>query len=282
MKTVNSLSGGKTSSYIAAKYPADYNVFSLVRTDDINVLFPDAKVRQMVSDRIGKEFIGTLEEDTIIYTMLDLEQYIGQEIIWLSDKTFDEVIASYKMANGTNYLPNQMTRFCTTDMKIRPIAEYIYHNVISEGEKVFSNVGIRYDEKERAKQTPEEIELKTKIVIGKRGTRNKWADVNWGVANYPLVYDKITHYSVHKFWQAQNIKFPEDSNCVGCFWKDVQQLRKNYDDNYNKMEWFNKMEINSNYNWKSNMTYEQIKTIGLQQDFFFGTGSGCQAGFCTD
>lgn len=73
MKTVNSLSGGKTSSYIAANYPADYNVFSLVRTDDVKVLFPDAKVRQIVSDRIGREFIGTLEEDTIIYTMLDLE-----------------------------------------------------------------------------------------------------------------------------------------------------------------------------------------------------------------
>ena len=29
--TVNSLSGGKTSSYIAANYPADYNVFALVR-----------------------------------------------------------------------------------------------------------------------------------------------------------------------------------------------------------------------------------------------------------
>ena len=27
MKTVNSLSGGKTSSYIAANYPADYDVF---------------------------------------------------------------------------------------------------------------------------------------------------------------------------------------------------------------------------------------------------------------
>ena len=43
MKTVNSLSGGKTSSYIAANYPADYNVFSLVRTDDKNCMFPDAK-----------------------------------------------------------------------------------------------------------------------------------------------------------------------------------------------------------------------------------------------
>ena len=53
MKTVNSLSGGKTSSYIAANYPADYNVFSLVRTDDKRCVFPDNKIRQQVSDRLG-------------------------------------------------------------------------------------------------------------------------------------------------------------------------------------------------------------------------------------
>ena len=33
MVIVNSLSGGKTSSYMAAHYPADYNVFALVRID---------------------------------------------------------------------------------------------------------------------------------------------------------------------------------------------------------------------------------------------------------
>lgn len=63
MKTVNSISGGKTSAYIAANYPADYNVFALVRTDDNNCLFPDTKVRQIVSDKIGTEFIGTLEDN---------------------------------------------------------------------------------------------------------------------------------------------------------------------------------------------------------------------------
>lgn len=52
MKTVNSLSGGKTSSYIAANYPADYNVFALVRTNDKKCLFPDAKIRQIVSDKM--------------------------------------------------------------------------------------------------------------------------------------------------------------------------------------------------------------------------------------
>ena len=92
MKTINSLSGGQTSSYIAKHYPADYNVFALVRTSDKNCMFPDAKIRQIVSDRIGTEFIGTLEDDIIIYTMLDLEQYIGSKIDWVTGKTFDELI----------------------------------------------------------------------------------------------------------------------------------------------------------------------------------------------
>ena len=86
MKKVNSLSGGKTSSYIAANYPADYNVFSLVRTDDKKCLFPDAKIRQEVSDKLGKEFIGTLEEDAMISTMLDLEQHIGTKLDWVSGR----------------------------------------------------------------------------------------------------------------------------------------------------------------------------------------------------
>ena len=34
MKTINSISGGKTSAYLMANYKADFNVFSLVRTND--------------------------------------------------------------------------------------------------------------------------------------------------------------------------------------------------------------------------------------------------------
>ncbi len=117
MKTVNSLSGGKTSSYIAANYPADYDVFALVRTDDKNCLFPDKKLRQEVSDRIGTEFIGTLEDDTIIYTMLDLEQFIGRKITWVTGKTFEK---KTKRKNKV-YLPNKVQRFCTVEMKIEPM-----------------------------------------------------------------------------------------------------------------------------------------------------------------
>ena len=78
------------------------------------------------------------------------------------------------------------------------------------------------------------------------------------------------------------IIFPPDSNCVGCFWKPYQQLRKNWDDEPLKMRWFSELEQKMKRKFKKEMNYEQVKTIGLQQDFFFGTGSGCQAGFCTD
>mgnify|MGYP003129323772 CR=1 FL=1 len=124
MKTINSISGGKTSAYLAANYPAEYNVFALVRTNDKKCIYPDAKVRQMVSDKIGKEFIGTLEDDFIINTILDLEQFIGKKIDWVSGKTFEECI-DYK----GGYLPNKIARYCTTELKTMPILYWMYNEI---------------------------------------------------------------------------------------------------------------------------------------------------------
>ena len=47
------------------------------------------------------------------------------------------------------------------------------------------------------------------------------------------------------------------------------------------MQWFADQE-KKDKRWKKEATYEQIKKIGLQTDFNFGTGVGCQAGYCTD
>jgi len=287
MKTINSLSGGKTSSYLAMHYPADYNIFSLVCIDDIKCKPKDKKTTQKVNDKFEKfgylskygEFIATPEDDKLLKVMLDLEQILGKEIVWVRGDSFDTVIRKHG-----NVVPNMARRFCTSDMKMRPIGEFVYNNIMDKQDlqPVFSNVGFRFDEQERAKTTKEEREIRTKIIVGKRKTQNKWKEVFWGVANYPLIYDKINHFTVHNYWKNKNIIFPDDSNCLGCFWKDVQQLRKNYDNHPNKMEWFSKVEKNSNYNWKSKINYEQVKKIGIQQDFNFGTGSGCQAGYCTD
>ena len=142
MKLINCLSGGKTSSYIAANYKADYNVFSLVRTNDKKCLFPDAKIRQIVSDKLGIEFIGTLEDDMIIYTMLDLEQYVGNKIDWVTGKTFENVL------NSAGTLPDPLRRFCTTQMKLVPMFKWWQRNINKPAK---FNLGFRANEKRRAK-----------------------------------------------------------------------------------------------------------------------------------
>jgi hypothetical protein len=269
MKTINSLSGGKTSSYMAYHYPADYNIFALVKIDDISCTPKDKKLVQYVSDKIGEQFIATAESDLTLKAMLDLEQMIGKEIIWVSGLSFEKV--NKKSGGG---LPNQMWRFCTTEMKMRPIWDWWYKNI---KEKVKMGIGFRYDEMERANR----LTTSFKGIVGKNGTRNKWEEIEWRENYFPLIENKITHYNVVKWVNNTSLIFPPDSNCVGCFHKPLQQLRKNFDDEPLKMQWFANQE-NEKSRWKKEGYYEQFKKIGLQQDFFFGTGSGCQAGFCTD
>lgn len=268
MKIINSLSGGKTSSYMAVHYPADYNIFACVTIEDKNCTPKDESIIKYVSDKIGKDFIATAESDTTLYAMRDLEQLVGKEIIWVSGLPFEKMM---KKKGGA--LPNQQWRFCTTELKMRPIWDWWYANI---GEKVKMGIGFRYDEIERA----ERLSTSFKGVVGKRGTRNKWEEIEWREGYFPLIEDKIVHYQVKKWADKSGLIFPSDSNCVGCFHKPLQQLRKNWDDETSKMQWFANQETNAR--WKKEMTYEQIKTIGLQQEFIFGTGSGCQAGFCTD
>ena len=144
MKTVNTISGGKTSAYIAAHYPANYNVFALVRIEDRNCLFPDKKIRQIVEDKIQAPFIGTAEDDIIIYTILDLEQYIGKKIHWVTGKTFDKVLDTA----GT--LPDPLRRYCTTQMKLEPIFKW-WQDTINKPSKF--RIGFRANEQRRAKRT---------------------------------------------------------------------------------------------------------------------------------
>ena len=212
MKTVNSLSGGKTSSYIAKHYPADYNVFALVTTSDTNCIFPDQKIRQVVSDRIGREFIGTLEEDAIIYTMLDLEQFIGQDIIWLVGRTFDEVI----IRGDKKYLPNTVQRFCSQEMKQKPIYEWWKENFNSPVEM---RIGYRANETKRAKSMLDRCTdkgiLTYKDIVGKRKTRNKWEDIEWQKPSFPLIEDNIYKDHIEKYWKDKPVRFAYMNNCVG-------------------------------------------------------------------
>jgi len=270
MKTVNSISGGKTSSYLAVHYPADYNLFSLVSVEDRKLTPIDKKFVQIISDKIGKEFIGTVEKDQTLQCVLDLEQKLGTEIIWLCGDSFEQII---KKAGG--YLPNVMARFCTSEMKLKPIADYCRNEI---KEIVSMRLGIRYDEENRVNY--ENTDFKFHNGFSSNG-RNKWVTEKYRELEYPLVQDKIEHYKIYKWSLQSGINFPNDSNCVGCFHKQVQQLRKNWIDEPLKMQWFTDQE-NNKKRFKKEMRYSEIKNIGLQTDFIFGGGSSCNSGGCTD
>tara|TARA_R110000851_G_C12963759_1_gene554553 strand:+ start:129 stop:974 length:846 start_codon:yes stop_codon:yes gene_type:complete len=279
MKTVNSLSGGKTSSYIAANYPADYNVFSLVRTDDKKCLFPDAKVRQLVSDRIGKEFIGTLEEDMIIYTMLDLEQFIGSKIDWVSGKTFDDAIIKTK--KGTKYLPNKVARYCTTELKTMPILHWMY-DVIKE--PVIMRFGYRANETRRAvkmmEKTDEDGFTKVRTTFTKlKDGRNSWGEYKYCKPEFPLIKDQIYKDNIEKFWENKYVRFAYMNNCVGCWWRSPLLLKKMHTKHPNKIQWFADQETDKS-KFKSDVKYSDIIKWKTQTELFDDDFNECDSGYC--
>lgn len=282
MKTCNSLSGGKTSSYIAVNYPADYNVFSLVRTTDINCLFPDAKLRQIVSDKIGTEFIGTLEDDTIIYTMLDLEQMIGTKIDWVTGKTFDEII---KRKNGTTFLPSWMRRFCTTEMKLEPMF-YWWKEKFEE--PIEMRIGFRANEMNRANTMIKKLNKnglsEFDAIIGKTktGNQNKHKLIEWQKPSFPLIKDAIFKDTIEEFWKHKNVRFAWMNNCVGCMHKEPILLNKMSRLHPNKLEWFAKQERESfnKSTWRENITYDEIIKHKMQMELFEEDFNECDSGYC--
>ena len=277
MITVNSISGGKTSSFIAKNYPADYNIFSLVRTNDKECIYPDKKTRQIVSDKIGVDFIGTLEQDNIITIMLELEQYIGKEITWLTAKPFEDIINGdwNKGKNGSHYLPNMMVRYCTTELKMKPIFEWWQNEINEVCEMRIERMIEKLNDKGN-----EEI----KVIVGKNKTRNKWGMVEWRKPKFPLIEDRIDARFINDYWNKnKEVKFEKGyyNNCVGCFHRQPMFLNKMSNEHSNKMEWFSKQEeLNYPNTFKKGQTYKEIISYNSQLELEWEDFNDCDSGYC--
>lgn len=282
MKTVNSLSGGKTSSYLEVHYPSDISVFALCCIDDHNAgKSIDKKIKQEINDRLQKycphqpEFKATSEDPKILKVILDLEQLTGKEIVWLRG------IGWEKMLDIKKALPNKQWRFCTSVLKMIPIFEYLYK--YSEL-PVVMRLGYRYDEKERAENALDSFKFSNRCEYRPKSNTwiHRWETVKWRFMEYPLIEDRVTHPKISKYWENKGIDFPIDSNCLNCFWKPEQQLRRNFNTHPEIMNWAAIMEVLLNRTFISENSFLEIKNMGIQIDFFEGTGAGCQAGFCTN
>lgn len=126
------------------------------------------------------------------------------------------------------YLPNPVTRFCTIEMKIRPMANYLHSigmcDKPSHGENM-SWVGIRADEPSRAAK----ITHKERI---------------------PLFFDGVTKEIVGEFWRNQSfdLELPNmngvtmHGNCDLCFLKGGNQIQSLINEKPERAIWWANME----------------------------------------
>lgn len=312
MKSVNSLSGGKTSSYIAVHYPADYNVFSLVCIDDVRCKPKDEAIIKYVNHKLESytekygEFIATAEDDRTIIAMMDLEQFLGKRIIWVRGASFDDVIDK-PLSRGENptRLPSWARRYCTDQMKLYPIFMWWFNNV---GERINMRIGFRFDEYDRMERfmnnsekggysIPVSCSFKPGIhkISNAIKSRQKHEKFDWRFCSFPLIKNAITKADIEDYWRVhgylgknsffeKKIEFPVISNCVGCFHKKPETLAVMFAMHPEKMNWFAKQEEKGMGTWLDSRTL--YKTIGLStgwsEEMIKEEGAACDSGGCTD
>lgn len=185
-----SFSGGRTSGYMLRK------VLDAGLDADVHVLYANT----------GKEREETLD---FIY---EVETVWGVPIHWLERGPEGKVVeVDYgsasrdgepfvRLIRKRNFLPNPIMRFCTSELKIRVMKQWM----LAQGYKHWTNVvGIRHDEPRR---------------VSRLLAPNK---DRWEVA-LPLHDAKVTEPDVMAFWAAQpfDLRLRQDEgNCDLCFLK---------------------------------------------------------------
>lgn len=307
MKTVNSISGGKTSAYMAVHYPADYNVFSLVCIDDKRCAPKDKSIIKYVNEKLERyipkygEFIGTAEVEQTLIVMRDLEQYLGREITWVRGISYDNLIDLGK----ETWLPSWARRTCTEKMKLLPIFMWWFYEI---GVPVKMRIGFRNDEFDRMLRffnysSPCEFSIPVSCST-KGAKRQRHETFNWRFCEMPLIKDGIEHLEIRSFWAnkytpsdlfnpPRKIEFPDINNCGGCFHKIEEVIMLAYLLNPELIVWFSEQEDKGKGTWRDdNVTYKELiekaKNLSaddiefLKKKYLHKDGNKCDVGGCTD
>ncbi len=225
--TCISFSGGRTSAYM---------LYQVLQAHDGKM--PDQAI--VCFANTGKE-----EENTLKFVH-DCSVNWGVKIHWIEYQDHEDPINRYKEVtyetaarNGEpfeaiirkrNYLPNPVTRFCTSELKIRTMACFLKQSGLfddcskSELENA-SWIGLRYDEARRA----------AKIVDKRR---------------IPLYTAGVTVQHISEFWDKQefNLELPTykgrtlAGNCDLCFLKPMNQVATLIAEKPERAIWWAQME----------------------------------------
>ena len=251
-----SFSGGRTSGLMLKMF-IDANDGTL--PENYKVIFANT----------GKEHPNTLK------FVNDCAVNWGIDIVWLEFKCdegdkpkqrWKEVTYGTASRNGQpfadlikmrSYLPNPVTRFCTIDMKIRPIQFYC-EQVLGWTEWNVA-IGFRADEMRRVKKLANNKEKFERFA--------------------PLAQISITKREVSEFWKAQpfDLELPNNNgntdhgNCDLCFLKGERKRIGLIAENPAMADWWIEQEIKVGATFrKDGPNYQRLKQFAIKQVDFFG------------
>ena len=217
--TCISFSGGRTSAYM------------LWRVLDANNGIPPPHAKVMFANT-GKE-----EEATLKFVN-DCSVNWNVPITWVEYRDADPAFAvvNYETAsrNGEpfealirkrQYLPNPVTRFCTSELKIRSIHKYLKSTGWDDHNETMEWIGMRADEQRRAAKIADKSRM-------------------------PLVAAGVTKDTVGEFWRNQSfdLELPNingvtyHGNCDLCFLKGGSQVLSLIAEKPERGIWWARME----------------------------------------
>lgn len=224
-KTCISFSGGRTSGYMLRRF-IDANGGGL--PDDCRVVFANT----------GKEDEATLrfvqrcaDEWCVPIVWIEYDQESRFKVVDL-DSASREGEPFEALIRRKEYLPNPVTRFCTIELKIRPMHWYLKSLGWDEYNMA---TGIRADEPRRV----------TKIRA--RGSSSESASASMIL---PLDDAGVTVRDVSRFWQSSpfDLELPTingrtmHGNCDLCFLKGGNQIASLIQEKPSRAIWWAKME----------------------------------------
>ena len=234
-----------------------------------------------VWEKLDNYVYATLEDDQTLRAMMELEQYLGQEIIWVSGKPLDTLIDEKK------HLPNPLARWCTTEMKMKPIFEYIIYNShlgkyvlnykdIPAEERIKMNIGYRIDDYERVAKFTTHFDYAPAV---DSDGKLIWKSNEWRVGNFPVIYN--SQPEIIEFWKGKNVNFPELNNCEYCPLRPLELIKQQLQKPNKSAFWINQ-EKKTGHRFRMDYSLEEIRKMPVNGQFDFTSASICDSGGCTD
>jgi 3'-phosphoadenosine 5'-phosphosulfate sulfotransferase (PAPS reductase)/FAD synthetase len=168
-----------------------------------------------------------------------------------------------QLITDRRFLPNPVMRFCTQELKIRPMRDWM----LAQGYDHWTNVvGLRADEQRR--------------VASIREAEQKRSD-RWDIS-LPLVDAGVTLADIQAFWRVSRFDLqllPHEGNCDLCFLKGYDKIKNIVRDRPDLAQWWSEQEARIGGTFRNDRP--SYAAMLAQQDLFTDTGDLTEC-YCTD